>query len=166
MPAADVTLYAQWTAIPNDINYLFVRGYNSAPGCMGTYNYWYETTSKPVDHNITIGDPWLFDKTNETPNVKNINFTVRYDNPLAIIEYKYQYKLYNTITGITTDWIIGSGWTSPVVGSLPDDGINGYGFESGCMQAPSYSSSKDYCIEFEFEIRVNGDSNTYTVHID
>ena len=149
----------------NDLNYIFVRGYNSAPGCMGMHNYEYETTSKPVNHNITMG-PWLFDKTNETPNVKNINFIVRYDNPLTTIEYKYKYKLYNTITKLTTGWIIGSDWSAPVVGSLADDGTNGYGFESGCMEAPSITSTKDYCIEFEFEIRVNGDSNTYTVNID
>ncbi|GAF80986.1 unnamed protein product, partial [marine sediment metagenome] len=149
----------------NVLNYIFVRGYNSAAGCMGAENYSYETTSTPL-HFITIGDPWLFDKTNETPNVKNINFIVRYDNPLTEIEYKYKYKLYNSITKITTGWIIGSDWSTPAVGSLADDGTNGYGFESGCMEAPSISSSKDYCIEFEFEIRVNGDSNTYTVHID
>ena len=154
------------TAVCNDLNYLLIQGFNGNSGaCTGLQETHEEFP--PVPQLIDPGISWLYMKNQATPNIKWINFIARYDNSSTTIEYKYQYRLHYERTGVTTGWLPGHDWTSPAVGSLVDDGTHGYGFLSGCMDAPSSPSEKYYCCEFEIQIRVNGDnSNIYTVHID
>jgi hypothetical protein len=154
--------------LANILNYLLVQGFNGNSGaCTGLQETHEETSPPPIPQLIDPGISWLYMKNQATPNIKWINFIARYDNSSTTIEYKYQYRLHYELTGVTTGWLLGHDWTSPAVGSLADDGTYGYGFVSGCMDAPSSPSEKYYCCEFEIQIRVNGDnSNIYTVHID
>jgi hypothetical protein len=148
----------------NILNFLLIRGYNSASGCTGLQETHEETPVVP--YYIEPG-LWLYDK-DHTPNVKHINFIARFDSASTLIEYRYRYRVQERDNPIFPDpepWVGWSAWSSSGT-SLGED-TYGYGFGSDCMQAPSKPSNpSNYCYQFEIEIKVNGDLNTYTVHID
>ena len=116
-----------------------------------------------VPHYIETG-LWLYDK-DHTPNVKNINFIARYDGASTTIEYRYKYRIQYRDNTSPEPWVAWSDWSTS--GTTLGEDTYGYGFESDCMRAPSDTSNPAYyCFQFELEIRVNGDANTYLVHID
>ena len=162
MPGQDVTVTANFK-LKNIINYLLVRGYNSAKKCEGLQKT-YEAIPE-VPHLINTG-LWLTDQ-DHTPNVKHINFIALCDDISTKIEYSYRYQVKYLDEVNPRDWTTWTAW-STAGRSSGDDGIYGYGFASDCMYAPSETSgqNKYYCYQFEIEIMVNGDLNTYIVNID
>ena len=158
------------------ISSLQVRGYNGNSGaCTGLQETYNELDPVP---NPGVNDPgisWLYLKSQATPNVKWINFSVCYDVPGTTIEYRYRWKVEQDGNEILDNWSVGGnevwvGWID-TVGTTADLVGCTNEFISMCMDAPSDTSGppseKYYCCEFEIEIAVNGDYvNTYLVHID
>jgi len=150
----------------NVINYLLIRGYHSESGCVGGPKDIVHEEIPEVPHYMETG-LWLYDQ-DHTPNVKNINFIARFDSASTLIEYRYRYRVQERDNPVFPDpepWVDWSAWSSSGT-SLGED-TYGYGFASACMEAPSKPSNpSNYCYQFELEIRVNGSTNTYLVHVD
>ena len=144
----------------NILNYLRIQGWNAASGCHGGQDIHEETPDVPYLINTGL---WL-SAQDHTPNVKHINFVALCDDISTTIEYSYRYQVKYQGENDPRDWTAWTAW-STAGRSSGEDGAYGYGFLSGCMYAPSDTPTY-YCFGFEIEIRVNGDSNTYTVHID
>ena len=156
------TASVEITEVCNDLNYLFIRGYNAASGCTGLQET-HEETPPDVPHYIETGI-WLTDH-DHTPNVKHINFIARYLGASTVIEYRHRYQIQWLGNPSPEDWEPWSAWSTSGT-SLGED-TYGHGFVSDCMYAPSQTSNpKYYCHQFEIEIRVNGDPNTYLINID
>ena len=169
--ATEVITFVECRAISS----LQVRGYNGAKKCEGLQETYNELSPVPYPGVNDPGISWLYLTNNATPNVKNINFSVCYDVPGTIIEYRYRYMLdYPNTPDYIPVWnrewdVLGLDWTSAEGTADPVGCTNE--FISACMDAPSNPSNSGddgpyYCYEFEIQIRVNyDDDNIYTVHI-